>query len=533
MKRLLFVAAFLATTCSTPSIKDIVKDELNDINPVAGVIKVASVFTDHMVLQRETSAPIWGWAPPGQKITVIPTWNRRKYSTETDAEGRWEVKLDTPKAGGPYSILITAGKKGNILLNDVLIGEVWLSSGQSNMELNLIGATSQGVEGSYEAIAEAGEYADRIRFLDIKEGKAFTHQDNVEESWELTDGEVAAKVSAVAYFFAKHLTKTLGVPVGIINNPWGGCLLPPWVSMEYMEEHVKGLIPDEAYQNILERVDEPDPNRDAPRQVATLYNSRLYPVIGYALRGFIWYQGCSELIFNDIPYYDKLQAAMVRCWRDAWGDKDDELPFYFALIAPYGYSDPKGVKRGYFVENQLSSLDIIPNSGVAVTETLGDMGCIHPAKKKEVADQFAVLALENVYGVKTGLGNGFAHPDQVTFPANSKVEPKTIHQAGYDLEILKADAPGKKIVVHFADTRIGLGHYSDYGTPVKGFEVAGPNKVFRSVPAEIQWDSVVIDCSSVPNAVAVRYAFHNWCEADLLTTLGVPVASFRTDDWPM
>ena len=142
MKRLLFVAAFLATTCSTPSIKDIVKDELNDINPVAGVIKVASVFTDHMVLQRETSAPIWGWAPPGQKITVIPTWNKRKYSTETDAEGRWEVKLDTPKAGGPYSILITAGKKGNILLNDVLIGEVWLSSGQSNMELNLIGATS-------------------------------------------------------------------------------------------------------------------------------------------------------------------------------------------------------------------------------------------------------------------------------------------------------------------------------------------------------------------------------------------------------
>ena len=224
---------------------------------------------------------------------------------------------------------------------------------------------------------------------------------------------------------------------------------------------------------------------------------------------------------------------MVRSWRALWGDSDNELPFYFALIAPYGYSNPEGPGRGYFVENQLSSLDIIPNSGVAVTETLGDKGCIHPARKKEVADQFATLALENVYGIKTGLGHKFAHPDVVTFPSGSKVATGVRHQAGYDFDVRVSEDPGSSIVIHFADTRIGLGHYSDYGSPVKGFEVAGQDRVFHPVPAVTLWDSVVIDCSSVKDAVAVRYAFHNWCEADLTTSLGIPVASFRTDDWPM
>ncbi|MBR4756844.1 MAG: hypothetical protein IK076_07875 [Bacteroidales bacterium] len=522
IKRIVIVAALFAATFAVMTAQE---------KPEA--FKVASVFTDHMVLQQATDAPVWGWAKPGTKVTVVPSWNNAKYAATAGDDGRWEVKVATPSAGGPYTLSVTAGKKDKIVLNDVLIGEVWLCSGQSNMELNLIGATSQGVEGSYDAIAEAPEYADRIRFFDIKAGKSFTPKTDVDCVWELTDGAVAAKVSAVAYFFAKRLTKNLGVPVGIIANAWGGCLLPPWVSMEYMEKYVKGQIPDAAYKNILDRRDEPDPDRNAPRQVATMFNARLYPVIGYAISGFVWYQGCSELIFGDISYYDKLQAAMVRCWRDMWGDTENKLPFYFTLLAPYGYSNPDGPGRGYFVENQLASLDIIPNSGVAVTETLGDKGCIHPARKKEVADQFAVLALENVYGVNTGLGNGFAHPDVVTFPANSTVKEQRIHQSGYDVDIKKGSEAAPSIVVHFVDTRIGIGHYSDYGFPVKGFEVAGPDRVFHPVPATTLWDSVVIDCSSVPDPVAVRYAFHNWTEGDLRTTLGIPVASFRTDDWPM
>lgn len=498
----------------------------------AGALKLPAVFSDHMVLQQMSQAPVWGWAAKGAKVVVEPSWTGGRYTATADDSGRWEVKVQTPSAGGPYSLKVSAkGVKKAIVLQDVMIGEVWLCSGQSNMALSLIGGISQGVEGAYDAISEAHEYAGRIRFFNINAGKAFTPQEDVDCAWTHTEGPVAAEVSAVAYFFAKRLTKTLGVTVGVIANPWGGCLLPPWLTEDYLDKYAKAGIPEDKYQAILDRRDEPDPNREAPRQVATLYNSRLYPVKGYALRGFVWYQGCSELIFGDIPYYDKLQAAMVRCWRDAWGDTENKLPFYFTLIAPYGYSNPEGTARGYFVENQLSSLDIIPNSGVAVTETLGDKGCIHPGRKKEVADQFAVLALENVYGIKTGLGNGFAHPDVVTFPGGSDVQTGRIHQSGYDIDIRKGDDAAPRIVVHFTDTRIGLGHYSDYGFPVKGFEVAGPDRVFHEVPASTLWDSVVIDCSSVPDAVAVRYAFHNWTEADLKTSLGIPVASFRTDSW--
>ena len=518
MRKFVFAMFAMAATCLTLC---------------AGDLSLAPVFTDHMVMQRETSAPVWGWADPGKNVTVIPSWDGKKYVSSAGKDGRWEVRVATPSAGGPYSVTVSAGKGDKVVLEDVLIGEVWLCSGQSNMALNLIGSTSQGVEGSYEAIVEAPEYADRIRFFDIQAGKAFTPQTTLDCSWVLTTGDVAAKVSAIGYFFAKRLTRALGVPVGIISNAWGGCLLPPWVPMDYMEKYVKGQIPQSAYENILERRDEPDPNREAPRQVATLYNSRLYPVAGYAIRGFVWYQGCSELIFGDIPYYDKLQAAMVRSWRDLWGDNDNKLPFYFTLIAPYSYSDPDGCKRGYFVENQLASLDIIPNSAVAVTETLGDRGCIHPARKKEVADQFAVLALERVYNIRTGLGGALVHPDVVTFPSSSSVKYRKIHQSGYDLEIRRGGEPSTSIVIHFADTWTGLGHYSDYGSPVKGFEVAGPDRVFHSVPAVTLWDTVVVDCSSVSDPVAVRYAFHNWTEGDLRTALGIPVASFRTDDWPM
>ena len=524
MRKLICVAALLAAACILLPAQ---------AQPEAQDFRVASVFTDHMVLQRETAAPVWGWAAPGTKVTVTPSWDKKKYVCTAGEDGRWEVRLSTPGAGGPYTVTVSARGREKIVLEDVLIGEVWLCSGQSNMELNLIGATSQGVEGSYEAIAEAPEYADRIRFYDIKAGKAFTPQTSVDCKWERTTGDVAAKVSAVGYFFAKRLTRSLGVPVGIIANAWGGCLLPPWMPVEYLERYVKGQIPEDAYQAILDRRDAPDPDRNAPRQVGTMYNARMYPVKGYGIRGFVWYQGCSELIFGDISYYDKLQAAMVQCWRDMWGDTENRLPFYFTLLAPYGYSNPDGPGRGYFVENQLASLDLIPNAGVAVTETLGDMGCIHPGKKREVADQFVVLALENVYGINTGLGNGFAHPDWVSFPADAPVSPGKIRQSGYDLEVRKGSEADATITIHFVDTRIGVGHFSDYGFYVKGFEVAGPDRVFHPVKARTLWDTVVIDCAGVEDPVAVRYAFHNWTEADLKTTLGIPVASFRTDDWPM
>ena len=525
MKRKVLMTALVAVICSLALAQGKTEN--------GNAFRVACVFTDHMVLQRETSAPVWGWAEAGTKVTVEPSWDGKKYSATAGPDGRWEVKVATPGAGGPHTLSVSAGKGRRIVLEDVLIGEVWLCSGQSNMEMNLIGGMSQGVEGGYDAVAEAPEYADRIRFDDIKAPKAFSPQTDMDCAWVKTDGAVAAKVSAIAYFFARRLTRTLGVPVGIISNSWGGSLLPPWMSMDYVERYVKGQIPQSDYEALLQRSDATTPAWDAPRQIGTMYNARMYPVRGYALRGFLWYQGCSELIYNNCTIYDSLQAAMVRCWRDLWGDEDNALPFYFTLIAPYAYSNPEGLQRGYLVESQLASLDRIPNSGVAVTETLGDKGCIHPARKRPVADQFAVLALENQYGIRTGLGKDFVHPDWISFPADAPVETRTLHQSGYDLDIRKSDKADAVIEIHFANTLTGLGHYSDYGSPVKGFEVAGADGVYHSVPAQTKRESVVIDCSSVTGPAFVRYAFHNWCDADLVTATGVPVASFRTDDIPL
>ncbi len=489
--------------------------------------KVAGVFSDSMVLQQQTLAPVWGWADEGDKVTVATGWDGEKYSCVTGADGRWEVKVATPAAGGPYTLTVSM-KKEKVTFNDVMVGEVWLCSGQSNMDMPLKGYLSQSPEGSLEAILGAGAYDDMIRVYTIHTDKAFEPVEDVPYVWKRTTEEVAANMSGIGYFFARNLTRALGVPVGIIQNPWGGCNLEPWLSMEYFDEAVKGKIPEDTYQYLLDRKDEPNTDR-SPLQISTMYNARMYPVAGYALKGFLWYQGCGNL--GGYGFYDKLQQGMVKCWRDMWGDSENELPFFFTTLAPFGYGDSQGGTRALFVENQLASLDLIPNSGAAVGESLGDEGCIHPAKKREIADQFTLMALEKTYGKKTGISCGFAYPKSVRFPASSSVEPSKVRRGGQDLIIYKGEEDNGKVIVYFSNAPVGLGHYSDFGTPVKGFEVAGPDKVFHPVKAVVVYDRVEIECPEIADPVAVRYAFHNYCESDLFTTHGVPVPAFRTDSW--
>ncbi len=492
-----------------------------------GSLKVASVFTDHLVLQRDTTVKVWGWADPGSKVTVRGSWDKKSVSSAiTGADGRWECSLETPGAGGPYSLSIAAGKE-KIVLEDIMSGEVWLCTGQSNMEMFVSGFSGQPVDGGADAILDAPEYSDRIRVFNIKADKAYEPQEDVDASWARTDGKTTAGISAVAYFFAKRLTKTLGVPVGIICSPWGGCRLEPWISREWLDKSVKGYLSDAQYKNILDRR---EGDGKAPRQLATMYNSRMYPVKGYTLRGFLWYQGCANLADN--TFYNRLQAGMVECWRDMWGDSGDIMPFYFVSIAPFAYgNDSERPSRAFFVENQLSSLDIIPNSGAAITESIGDKGCIHPAKKKEVADQLALLAIERTYNVKTGLGSGFPYPERVVFPSNSTVAPGRIRQSGFGVEIVRGKEANGEIRIRFANTRAGVGHLSVFGAEVCGFEVAGPDKVFHPVKAVANRFDVILDCSQIADPIAVRYAFHNASDSDLTSTLGVPVPSFRTDNW--
>lgn len=490
-----------------------------------GEFVVASVFTDHMVLQRETSAPVWGWAAKGAKVTVATSWDRKKYSATAGEDGRWEVKVTTPEAGGPYSLTVCCRKK-KVVLEDVMVGEVWLCTGQSNMQHYVTGFDGQGVEGALEALLDAPGYKSQVRVFDVETDKAYEPMTMVPSEWKYTDANVVYNTSAVAYHFAKQLAKTLGITVGIITCPWGGCRIEPWLSEDYLRKSLEGRIPDSRLKVIMGRREK---EGSAPVQVGTMYNARMYPVKGYALKGFLWYQGCSNI--GDITYYDKMQAGMVECWRNMWGDTEAALPFYFATIAPYSYGDSANPQRALFVENQLNSLSLIPNSGAVITETLGDEGCIHPARKIPVAMQFAMLALDRDYGVQTRAGSGFPYPDKVVFPANSSVTPGTVFQSGFKIDVLKGEAADQKITVHFANARRGLGHLTEKQGNVTGFEVAGKDKVFHPVEAWTRGNRVELDCTGIADPVAVRYSFHNYCESNLASGIGIPVPPFRTDKW--
>jgi len=521
MKRILLAFSLLLAVSSAISAQEQSEENLS--------LRTASVFSDHMVIQRDTITPLWGWAQPGSKVTVSTSWSKDRQACVAGEDGRWEVKVATPSAGGPYSITISS-RKEKVVLEDVLSGEVWLCSGQSNMELPVIGASSQKVNGGVEAVLSAPAYMDKIRVLAIKADKKYEPQQDIENKWELPDGEVTARTSAVAYFFARQLTENLGVPVGIIVNSWGGCLIEPWMTKEYIDRGVKGKISDQDYQTILDRREDPSL---PPIQMETMYNARMFPIKGYPLKGFLWYQGCGNMY--NITFYDKLQQQMVQCWRDMWGDTQNKMPFYFVAIAPFNYTNAEDPVRGYFVENQLNSLDLIPNSGAAVTETLGEGTCIHPAKKQEVATQLTLLALERTYSKRTGLGCSFPYPQEVTFPSNSSVEEKDIRQSGFTVSLKKSDKEDPRIVIAFGNCAMGIGGFADQlkedPAPVHGFEVAGPDKVFHPVKAAALYNRVFIDCSEIADPVAVRYGFKNCSDADLVTMLGIPVPSFRTDDW--
>ena len=464
-------------------------------------LTVATVISDHMVVQQQSSTPVWGWGEPGAKVKVKPSWGKAAYSAVVGNDGAWKVSVSTPAAGGPYTIGISSGKE-KILVSDVLSGEVWVFSGQSNMDMPLRGYGVQGVEGMTEEILASPRYAGKVRMFRSKRPAADEPQKDIPETcWQLASGENAANLSAIAWFFATRLTDAIGVPVGVMDASWGGSKIEPYMTVEAVREAVEGKISESRFKEIMSRQNEP---KKVPKKTSTIWNSRMSPFAGYTARGFVWYQGEANL--GD-RFYDLLQAGMVKMWREAWGDKDNSMPFMFATIAPYSYSkDSRATKRAFFVENQLHSLELIPNSYAAITESIGNEHCIHPAKKRQVAQQFVLYALEKVYGINMGVPAGYPTPSQYKFEGN-------------------------EAIVSFEHTANGLGFVGR--RIVKGFELAGEDKVFYRADAEIMSGnkSIRITSVDVPAPVAVRYNFHNYDEGNLENSYGIPVPCFRSDDW--
>ena len=464
-----------------------------------GIIILASlvlshIFSDHAVLQQNTQAPVWGWGDPGKKVEVI--WDGQTYRTTVQADGSWRLAIPTGQAdGAAYTLTVKSGKE-SLTVNDVVLGEVWLCSGQSNMEMPLMGFGFQEVEGATEAIMAAPETASQVRVFDIKTGKCTEPIADVDAVWTYSSSEVAAKTSAVAYFFGKRLTRALGVPVGLIVNAWGGSRIEPWMTREAIDG--AGLTEQEL-KDLYAVQEQPDRWPETPELI---WNGRVKPIAGYAAKGIIWYQGCSNM--SQPHCYDKLQKAMVEMWRKEW---DRDLPFIFTLLAPHSHGDSNGRWRPFFVENQLHTEEILDRSWAVCTETLGKEVTVHPAQKKPVADMMVQRALQNVYGDNPGISLELPRLQEVKYEEDGSV----------------------KVIL----TQVWSNLMSISARDIVGFELAGEDRQFHLAQAQVDWDgqTLIVKCPEVPHPVAVRYGWRNWMGANLQKSNGIPVPPFRSDDW--
>jgi len=437
-----------------------------------------------MVLQQQKTVVMWGWAKDGQNVTVMTSWNRARYSTRTTVDGSWELNIPTPAAGGPYSITIRADT--TVIQNDVLIGEVWICGGQSNMEMPLAGYASQAVTGSNDYIARSTD--SQMRLFTVQRKVSVVPEEDCTGAWETAGPGSVAKFSAVAYFYGKYLRDVLDVPVGLIHSSWGGTPVHSWVSRPVIEEHFNGEVDLSAL-------------RDGPinqRTPTVLYNGMIHPLVRFGIRGAIWYQGEADRM--RYQQYSRLFPAMIRDWRDHWALGD--FPFYFVQIAPYNYEPT--VNTAFLREAQLRTMQQVPGTGIAVVVDAGDFNSIHPPDKTVVGERLAYWALAKTYGVP---GISFSGPV---------------------FREMKID--GNKISLFFDHAESG---FLGLGRELDGFTVAGHDRVFCPEVARVnrKENCIEIVCENVTEPVAVRYAWENYVRATLFNTAGLPASSFRTDSW--
>ncbi|MFK7769018.1 MAG: sialate O-acetylesterase [Mariniblastus sp.] len=464
-------------------------------------LSLSGMFGDHMVLQRNSDAPIWGAAKPNEQVSVGASWTKSIFSAVADENGKWQTKIKTRNAGGPFKITVKSGED-SIELNDVLLGEVWICSGQSNMQWKMRGF---GVDHFKEDVAKA-KYPN-IRFCAVPQVLALNGQDDVKAKWNSCNPKSVLAFSAVGYFFGSRLHQELDVPIGLISTNWGGSSAEAWVSPDVLAEKFPEFkTKSDDYERIVKEVGAVFTQRqkDKPkglnqRSPSVLYNSMIRPVLPYSIRGVIWYQGESNCEFPE--QYRSLFPTMIQDWRTKWGIGD--FPFYYVQIAPFKYKDIPG-RAAFLREAQMMALSE-PNTGMAVTMDIGEANDIHPKKKKPVGERLALLALARDYG-KTNI------VDSGPLYKSCKIEKD-------------------KMRLEFSS--VGGGLVARDGKPLSHFTMAGPDKKFVLATAIIDGETVVVSSDEVSEPVAVRYGFGNADMPNLSNKEGLPASSFRTDDWEM
>lgn len=466
------------------------------ILPLAGFCQQAftlpAVIAGHMVLQQHTKAALWGTAAKGSRVQVSPEWTHKTYTATADAGGKWLLKIPTPRAGGPYQVVFT-NNETRIVIKDVLIGEVWVCSGQSNMEMPLKGYKKQPVLNAEQIIADAANHPD-IHVFRVPKVVSAVPVSDCKGSWQVATAATAPDFSAIAYQYARILNEKLHVPVGIISTYWGGTAVQSWMSEKNLAD-----FPDVWSTTRPDTIK--DPEKDPEHSPAILFNSMILPVAHYTIKGFVWYQGESN---REHPLlYRRLLPAMVKEWRTLWGS--GRLPFYYVQIAPYGYYDPRHENFPAILrESQLLALRDIPNAGMAVTLDIGKEKYIHPPDKTTVSQRLSYWALAKTYHKK---GIAFASP-----------------------VFRKMKIKGSEACLYFDFAKDGL---TANGSALENFEMAGSDHVFHHATAVIvHHNRVKVQCDVVPAPVVVRYAFSNWVKGDLYNAAGLPASSFRTDPPP-
>jgi sialate O-acetylesterase len=452
-------------------------------------VKLPAIVSSNMVLQRNTTVVLWGWSDAKEKITIEVSWLQEKMNVTADNEGNWRIEVRTINSKEPQTIKIES-KTSDIVLENVLLGEVWLCSGQSNMQQPIKGYNGQPTFGSVMTTAKSNNPNLRLFSVDRVGSKTMLKDIEKFTAWQQASPESVIDFSAIAYFFGRQLQEILDCPVGMIHTSWGGSSVQAWISKEVIS----------SYQKV--NLDEVDITKGTNHIPTALFNSMINPLIPYGIKGVLWYQGESNR--KEPELYKKLFPAMVKDWRTRWGIGN--FPFYYVQIAPYIYGSNNEYQTSdnsaFIREAQLECLDLIPNSGIAITMDVGDEHCIHPPKKKEVADRLLYNALNQSYGYKT------------------------VDCTGPIYDSLAIEDGG--IMLKFRNAETGLYAYDK----LNGFEIAGEDKVFYPAKAKIvNRKDVFVESNLVPNPVAVRYAWSNWVIGTLFDTNLLPASSFRTDKW--
>ena len=440
-------------------------------------IRLPAVLSDGMVLQQQSEVKLWGWAGSAEKIYVTTSWNNRTDSTVSDNNAKWEITVQTPAAGGPHSITLKGGN--TVVLKDVLIGEVWVCSGQSNMEYNYY----DGIKSIKDEFPTA--YNKNIRLFHIPRTTAAYPQDNCNAQWVVCDSNAIKTFSAVAYYFGKKLNKDLNVPIGLINSSWGGTPAEAWTPAAVVDA-------DDELKNAAAKQ---GPNKWWPIKPGYAYNAMIAPLTNYSISGAIWYQGESNTAAPSS--YSRLFSAMIEAWREQW---KKEFPFYYVQIAPYAYGN-KNV--GALIREQQAQTLAVPNTGMVVISDLVDnVKDIHPRNKKDVGTRLANIALSETYTIK-GL-DAFS-------PVYENMETR-----------------GSRAVINFSHAGSGL---SIKGKALQEIYIAGPDKVFYPAQVKVENNKLIVWSSKVKEPQSVRYSFSNAAMGNLFSKSGLPVAPFRTDSW--